>query len=262
MRLHRIVAFLYRHWLEIRASMDRKADVFFFPLIDIIVFGFLSSYIGQGSVQSGLAAGILVGIVFWTLLYNLQRDMTFSLLDDVWTRNIFNLYASPIRLREIIVGTLVLSVIKSLLTASVVVILVTGLFHLPLFSLGLQLFWYLLQLFMFGWAFGFFTSGIILRFGTRAQALAWSFILILYPISGALYPLQVLPTALAAIAHAVPASYIFTGVRGFFQGAGGLSTHAEVAMTVLNVVYLVGAIIFYISGHNSARARGWFVHPT
>src|SRR3990167_5275014 len=111
MKWHRINGFLYRHWLEIRASMDRKADVFFFPIIDILVFGFLSSYVAQEQGRPGFAAAILAGIVFWTLLYNLQRDMTFSLLDDVWSRNIFNLYSSPLRLSEIITGTLLLSII-------------------------------------------------------------------------------------------------------------------------------------------------------
>lgn len=262
MTWHRVTAFLYRHWLEIRASYDRKADVFFFPVIDILVFGFLSTYVAQVQGRAGLAAGILAGIVFWTLLYNIQRDITFSLLDDVWTRNIFNLYASPLRTSEIVVGTLLLSVVKSVLTTTVIVALVTGLFHLNLFHLGLSLFVYLFELFAFGWAFGFFTSGIILRYGTRAQALAWSLVLILYPFSGALYPLSVLPRAMQIIARFIPASYIFEGVRNFFLTGQTLGGKAVLAMTVLNIVYLALAVIFYIAGHKSAKARGWFVHPT
>src|SRR6185295_12268640 len=108
MKLHRILAFLYRHWLEIKASYDRKADIFFFPIIDILVFGFLSTYVSQGQGKQGFAAALLAGIVFWTLLYNIQRDITFSLLDDVWSRNLFNLYSSPLRLSEILTGTLLL----------------------------------------------------------------------------------------------------------------------------------------------------------
>jgi ABC-2 type transport system permease protein len=262
MKWHRIMGFLYRHWLEIRASMDRKADVFFFPIIDILVFGFLSSYVAQGQGRPGLAAGILAGIVFWTLLYNLQRDMTFSLLDDVWSRNIFNLYASPLRLSEIIAGTLLLSVLKSLLTTTVIVIIASGLFHLQLFSLGSRLGLYLMELFMFGWAFGFLTSGMILRYGSKVQALAWSFILVLYPFSGALYPLSILPRAIAAVARFLPASYVFEGVRGFFVARSGLAGHDVLVMSVLNVIYLAAAIWFYVRSHKRAKDRGWFVHPT
>jgi ABC-2 type transport system permease protein len=256
------MGFLYRHWLEIRASMDRKADVFFFPIIDILVFGFLSSYVAQGQGKPGLAAGLLAGIVFWTLLYNLQRDMTFSLLDDVWSRNIFNLYSSPLRLSEIITGTLLLSILKSLLTTSVIVIITSSLFNLPLLSLGPRLAWYLLQLFMFGWAFGFFTSGIILRYGTRAQAMAWSLILILYPFSGALYPISVLPHPIAMIAKFIPVSYVFEGVRNFFQSGHGISSSENLWMMLLNILYLTVSVIFYVRGHAKAKDRGWFVHPT
>ena len=262
MKWYRIMGFLYRHWLEIKASMDRKADVFFFPIIDILVFGFLSSYVAQGQGRPGLAAGILAGIVFWTLLYNLQRDMTFSLLDDVWSRNIFNLYSSPLRLSEIIAGTLLLSILKSLLTATVITIITASLFHLPLLSMGPRLVWYLLQLFIFGWSFGFFTSGIILRYGTRAQALAWSLILILYPFSGALYPISVLPHPIAAVAQFIPVSFVFEAVRSFFQSGHGIAGGANVWMAVLNILYLLVSILFYIKGHKKAKARGWFVHPT
>ncbi len=262
MKWHRISGFIYRHWLEIRASIDRKADVFFFPIIDILVFGFLSSYVSQGQGRPGLAFGILAGIVFWTLLYNLQRDISFSLLDDVWTRNIFNLYSTPLRLSEIITGTLLLSFSKACLTTATIVLIVTGFFHLPILHLGWHLALYLMELFAFGWAFGFFTSGIILRYGTRAQALAWSLILVLYPFSGALYPLSVLPKAIAMIAAFIPVSYIFEGVRGFFQTGTSLSGHQIIIMTALNVVYLTGAVTYYLRGHAKAKDRGWFVHPT
>ncbi len=262
MQWYRIKAFLYRHWLEIRGSIDRKADIFFFPIIDVLVFGFLSTYVSRGQSRPGLAAGLLAGIVFWTLLYNLQRDISFSLLDDVWSRNIFNMYASPLRLSEIITGTLLLSVFKSILTTIVSVAIAMSLFHLPLFSLGSRLALYLLELFAFGWAFGFFTSGIILRFGTRAQAAAWSLILILSPFSGALYPLSILPRPIATIAHALPVSYIFEGIREFFQSGQGLSGQAVIIMTLLNILYLAAGVAFYIRCHANAKDRGWFVHPT
>lgn len=262
MKWYRINGYIYRHWLEFKASIDRKIEIFFFPVVDILVFGFLSSYVAQGQGRSGLAAAILAGIVFWTLLYNIQREIPFNLLDDVWSRNIFNLYSTPLRLSEIIAGTLLLSVVKATITTSVIVILTSLLFHLKLLSLGLSLAFYMSQLFIFGWAFGFFTTGIILRFGTRAQAMAWSMILVLYPFSGALYPVSILPQPVAFIAHLIPVSYIFEGVRDFFQTGQGLTLNHALIMVGLNIVYMVLAIIFYLSGYKKAKARGWFVHPT
>lgn len=263
MKWYRIKGYIYRHWLEFKASIDRKIEIFFFPVVDVLVFGFLSSYVaGTDSARTGLAAAILAGIVFWTLLYNIQREIPFNLLDDVWSRNIFNLYSTPLRLSEIVAGTLLLSVIKAIITTSIIVLLTTVLFDLRLYTLGLTLAFYMSQLFIFGWAFGFFTSGIILRYGTRAQAMAWSMILVLYPVSGALYPLSVLPEPIAIIARIVPVSYIFEGVRNFFQSGQTLSLQPALIMLGLNAVYFVCAVAFYLKGYKKAKARGWFVHPT
>jgi ABC-2 type transport system permease protein len=261
-KMHRVNAFLYRHWLELRASIDRKADVFFFPVIDILVFGFLATYISSNEGTKGVAAAILGGIIFWTLVYNIQRDIPFSLLDDAWSRNIFNFYASPIKLSEILVGTLILSVIKALISTFVIVVLAAGLFKFNLFAMGPVLAFYVINIFLFGWTFGFFTSGIVLRFGTKAQAVSWSLVLLIYPFSGALYPLSVLPPWMETAAKLLPLSYIFEGVRGFFFSGSTLPTSSAIAIITLNLVYLALGVTYYINGHKAAKNRGWYVNPT
>lgn len=262
MKWHRVSAYTYRHWLELRASIDRKTDVFFFPLIDVLLFGFLSQYIDQNEGTLNIAPAILAGIIFWTLLYNISHQITFTFLDDVWCRNVFNLFATPLRISEVIAGILLLSLGKAFIIILMITAVVSILFSFDLFSLGPSLAWYLFHLFLFGWAFGFFTSGIIMRFGTRVQAAAWSLILILYPFSGALYPVSVLPDGFAALARIIPVSYIFEGLRNFFIHGQGLTFYSMVVISILNALYLVAAVIFYVRGHRSARNRGWFVHPT
>lgn len=260
-KFHRIRAFIYRHWLEIKHSVDRKADIIFFPIIDILVFGFLTTYINRSSDQIGLAGALLGGIIFWTLLYNIQRDISFSLLDDVWTRNIFNFYSSPLQLIEVILGTLSLSVIKALISTIIIVALAASVFGFNILSLGPALAFYILSIFVFAWAFGFFTAGIILRFGTRAQAVSWSLVLLIYPFSGALYPTSVLPPVMADLARLLPVSYVFENLRNFFLGQASLTANDVILISVLNIIYITAAIIFYVRGHRSAKDRGWFVHP-
>jgi ABC-2 type transport system permease protein len=253
---------MFRHWLELKASIDRKADVFFFPIIDILVFGFLATYINRADGSSSLAATILGGIIFWTLLYNIQRDVPFSLLDDAWSRNIFNFYASPIKLSEIIIGTLCLSMLKALISTIVVVLFASGMFNFNLFGIGPVLAFYVLNIFIFGWAFGFFTSGIVLRFGTKAQAVAWSLVLVIYPFTGALYPISVLPKWMAYVAQLFPVSYIFEGVRNFFLYGTNLTQNSAIVILTLNIIYLAAGLIYYVRGHQKAKSRGWYVNPT
>lgn len=262
MKWHRVHAYTYRHWLELRASIDRKTDVLFFPLIDILLFGFLSQYIDQNEGNLNIAPAILAGIIFWTLLYNISHQITFTFLDDVWSRNTFNLFATPLRISEVIAGVLILSFVKAFFIVLMTTAVVSILFSFDLFSLGFSLAWYLIHLFFFGWAVGFFTSGLIMRYGIRVQAAAWSLILILYPFSGALYPASVLPDAFATLARIIPVSYIFDGLRDFFIHGQGMSPHSMIVISVLNALYLTGAVIFYVRGHMSARNRGWYVHPS
>lgn len=260
-KFHRISAFVYRHWLEVKHSIDRKAEIFFFPIIDILVFGFLTTYINRSSNQIGLAEALLGGIIFWRILYNMQRDIAFSVLDDVWTRNIFNFYSSPLRLVEVIFGTLLLSMIKGFLSTLVIVGLAASIFHFNVLQIGPQLVFYIFSLFIFAWAFGFLTAGIIFRYGTRVQAVAWSLVLLLYPFSGALYPTSVLPPVMATISKFLPISYIFENIRNFFLYQSSLGWHDVWIITGLNTLYITLAIIYFVRGHKNAKDRGWFVHP-
>jgi ABC-2 type transport system permease protein len=261
-KLHRIAAFIIRHWFELKSSIDRKADVFFFPVIDILVFGFLSTYINRLNGSIGLAATILGGIIFWTLLYNIQRDVPFALLDEAWSRNIFNFYASPIKLSEIVIGILLLSIVKALISTVIIILLAAGMFKFSLLGMGPVLAFYVLNIFVFGWSFGFFTSGIILHFGTKAQAVSWSLILLIYPFTGALYPISVLPAWMAYVAKIFPASYIFEGARNFFLYGSHISNRSIAAIVVLNLFYLVFSLVYYSRGHKQAKRRGWYVNPT
>ena len=261
-KTHKIRAYLFRHWLELRRSIDRKADVFFFPIIDILVFGFLATYLNRSSTTPGLAAAILGGIIFWTLLYNIQRDIPFSLLDDAWSRNLFNFYASPIQIREIVFATLILSIIKALISTVIIVGLAASFFHFNLLNLGALLAFYVLNIFIFGWAFGFFTSGLILHFGTKVQAVSWSLILLVYPLSGALYPIDILPPIMVFIARVFPISYIFEGLRAFFLHGAAVSGPVALWVCILNICYLLAGVLFYLRGHKSAKRRGWYVNPT
>lgn len=258
----RIGAFLLRHLYEIRASVDRKADIFFFPTIDLLTFGFLTVYINNLNFQAGLAGAILGGIIFWTLVYNLQRDMSFSVLEDAWSRNLYNIFATPLKLAEMVIGIFVLSVLKAIITISLIAFLALGMFGFNLLAYGPIVFFYILNLFLFGWAFGFMTAGIIFRFGTKVQAVAWSLILLLYPVSGVFYPLSTLPDFLQNLAGFLPISYVFEGFRDLILS--GYSPDGKVLTLILflNIIYLTLGITLFVMGFRSAKKRGWFIHPT
>jgi len=259
---HRIKAFLLRHAYEIRSSLDRKADVIFYPAIDILIFGFLSVYVDQLGTAGKFAGGILGALILWTLVYNIARDIAFCLLEDTWSRNLYNLYSTPLKISEIVIGTLILSIMKAMITVSLLIVIAYGLFHFNFFSAGAVMIFYVFSVFVFGWSFGFATSALILRFGQKVQSVSWSLMLVLYPISGVFYPLAILPKWLAVVAKAFPLAHIFEGMRqlilrGQIPGPGDFVT-----IIVLDIVYLTLGILLFVAGFRHAKNRGWFIHPS
>lgn len=261
-KFHRIQGFLLRHMYEIMATIDRKVDIVFWPTIDLLTFGLLTVYIDKLNVEAGVAGAILGGLIMWTLVYNIQRDIGVSLLEDAWSRNLYNLFSSPLSIFEVIIGTLILSFLKALITISFLLFLSWSVFKFNLFDFGLPIVFFILNIFIFGWAFGYFTSSLILRWGTKVQTLAWSLIAVLYPISGVFYPLETLPSWLASIAKLFPVSYIFESLRGIILK--GILPEGSVLATIalLNIFYLILGIFLFILGFKNAKKRGWFIHPS
>lgn len=258
---HRIKAYMLRHIYEIVATFDRKFDIIFWPTIDLLVFGLLTVYIQKLNVQANFAGAIIGGLILWTLVYSTQRDISISVLEDTWSRNLYNIFSTPITVTEVIISVFGLSVLKAAITIIFVTFLAWSLFGFNLFSVGPVIIFYLLNIFIFGWAFGCMTASMIFRFGLRVQIFAWSMIALLYPISGVFYPLSVLPPFLAKIAHLLPTSYIFEGLRTVILTGNLPSSPNFVIIIVLNLCYLTLGIWMFVLGFRSAKRRGWFIHP-
>ena len=259
---HRVKAFILRHIYEIWATFDRKFDIIFWPTIDLLIFGLLGLQIQKLSIQSGIAGSIIGGLILWTLVYSIQRDISVSVLEDAWSRNIFNLFSTPLKPSEIVIGLILLSISKALLTLSFVTMLAWGIFGFNLFSAGPTVIFYIFNIFIFGWAFGFMTSALIFRFGSRVQIFAWSLIAVIYPISGVYYPVDILPGPLVTAARFLPVSYIFEGLRSILLNGQAPAEKSFVVIGFLNLFYLVIGISLFVLGFRSAKNRGWFIHPT
>ena len=75
-------------------------------------------------------------------------------------------------------------------------------------------------LLMVGWSISLFVIGIVLRFGTGAEALAWGVMFVVLPLSGVFYPVDALPTVLQPVALALPTTHAFAALRGLVDGNG------------------------------------------
>jgi ABC-2 type transport system permease protein len=96
---------------------------------------------------------------------------------------------------------------------------------------------------------------MVLRWGLGAEELAWAAIFLLAPVSGVYYPIAVLPAWLQPVAYAVPASYVFEGMReALIQHS--FSVRLFAAGLALNAAYMVAGIAVYLAAIRYARERG------
>jgi ABC-2 type transport system permease protein len=144
--------------------------------------------------------------------------VTTAFLEDVWSRNFLNLFASPLSISEYITGLVITSVMTSSIGVVVMLLLATGVFHLQFFSLGVPLMGFLMLLFVFGITLGIVGSAIVLRLGPASEWLLWPLPALLSPFAAVFYPLAVLPHWMQWVAHSLPPSYVFEGMRALLAG--------------------------------------------
>jgi ABC-2 type transport system permease protein len=230
--------------------------MFFWPVMDLLVWGFITVYLQKLKYQvPGMVTFLLGSMIFWDILYRAQQAVTISFLEDIWARNLLNIFVSPIRVTEFIAATYVVGFVKILITVAILASLALWFYHFNLFQMGLALIPLFASLLLMGWAVGMVTTALILRWGQSAEALAWGIPFLIQPVAAVFYPLSVLPRWVQPISRAIPATYVFEGMRQVLRGEG-LSTYYLAWAFGLNVVYLIGAGLFFNYMFNVAREKG------
>ena len=93
-----------RYWYVIRSSWPRTAELIYWPLVQMLMWGFLQGYLATATTLAGKAAGLFIGaVLLWDILVRSQLGFSFSFLEEVWARNLASLYVSPLRPLEHVV---------------------------------------------------------------------------------------------------------------------------------------------------------------
>ena len=253
--LHRINAIILRHAYLHRRSPARVMEVFFWPVMDLLVWGYITAYLNELAL-SDTVLFFIGAMILWDVLYRSQQAISLSITEEFWVRNFINLFISPLSIPEFISALCLVGFIKSVVTTVVLAILALFLYQFDLLQLGLGLLPFYGNLLLFGWAVGLFTMGIILRYGRAAEALIWGMPFLLQPLSAVFYPVNVLPEWLQAVALSLPSTYVFQGMRQVMEGGGINWGQMELALG-LNLVYMVLGGLFFGLMLRSVRIKGY-----
>jgi ABC-2 type transport system permease protein len=254
MRPRRIAAVVLRHAFLLRESVSRLVPLFVWVAIDIVLWGFITRYLG-GITSGNFVPTLLGAVLLWDFQTRVMSGVTMTFFEDVWSRNFLNIFASPITLPEYVSGLVASAIITSSISLLVMLALAMLVFGLSFAALGVLVIPYLLVLFVFGIALGIFGTGIVLRLGPASEWFIWPIPALISPFAGVFYPLSTLPTWMQWIGRAVPASYVFEGLRAV---AAGKHPPADALLIggALALVYLALAAWFFMRVHRHAVRTG------
>lgn len=256
MKLHRIKALIIRHLYLYQRSLPRLMDIFFWPILELFLWGFLSVYLQKMNMGRLNVITILLGaIILWDLLSQSQRAISTSFLEDVWEKNLINIFVTPLKVSEFLVSTVILGFVRILMVGIVMGLLAFFLYHFNLFFFGVYLIFFAANLLLFGWSLGLFTTGIILRYGTSAQVLAFGFIFLIQPFSAVFYPVSALPRSVQFIAYAFPSTHVFEGMRAVIA-TGAFPKGDLIWALVTNFIYLLLVLLFFYKMFSRVKRQG------
>lgn len=87
----------------------------YWPVQNIVVWGFFTLYLSRDNhLQPGLVTCLLSATILWGMFYAFQRDLTTCVLEELWSRNLLNLLATPLDISEYMTGLVLVNLCRAL----------------------------------------------------------------------------------------------------------------------------------------------------
>lgn len=252
----RIRAVARRHAYVLLRSPHRLFDVVLWPLVDVLLFGSLAVFVSRGNTGAIAFGYLLSGIVLWHVVYQSQIALSTGFLEETWSRNLLNLMVTPLREVEYACGVALFGMVKLIMGVGVVALAALGFYAFNVSDLGVGLIPIVALLLVVGWVIALFVIGLVLRFGTGAEALAWGILFVVMPLSGVFYPVGALPWFLRPVAYALPTTHAFAAGRALIDGQGMQWGQLGLA-TVSTLVAALAALGFLVLMLGTFRRRGF-----
>ena len=255
----RIGAMLSRHFFLIRKSWPRLLSFAYYPVMQLLVWGFVTQYLGPQSASQGVLQAVpgilLTGVLLWDVLVRGELGLFLSFLEEMYSRNLGNLFVSPLRLHEFVIAQMLMSIVRVVIGSGVALLVAVAFFDLQIARQAFALSLCLGCLLVFGWAVGLLANGLVLRFGLGAEEIGWAVVFLIGPLSGAYYPISVLPSWLQTVAYALPTAWAFEAMRTALI-EGRIAWQMLATSMLLNLIYFVGCGYLFWRFVESGRERG------
>lgn len=254
-----VLGIFYRNVILIWRSVPKLFALFGFITVELFLWGFITLWVqtfGSSDAKSDFILLILSAFIFWSIFMLSQRAFSISFLEEVWSRNVINLFASPLKLKELVLGFILVGVTEALLAFFYIVPIAFLVYSLNIWDMGLYIIPFFMNILIFGWGLGVLTIGLVVRFGPSADILAFFIPFLLLPFSAVYYPISIFPSVLQKITFILPTRHMFEGMRTAIT-QGVISHDSLLWASVLNLVYVVLGFLFLQWMLRLARTKGY-----
>jgi len=259
MNINRINAIIYKGFVSLRKDVFRLFDIFYWPAFQLLTWGLFSIFIEKTN-QSGIniTSLLLGGIILWTFFDRASKDISLAMIDELWNKNFINIFSTPLRISEYIIGISAIALLKLVVSTVFMFIFAELLYGFQIRYIGLYIVPSAIGLTIFGWSLSLFVQSCILRFGHTVEVFIWAVATLVQPLSCVFYPVSVLPRWAQYIAYALPSTYLFENMRSAIAGKSINTWEIGISVT-LNILYFVFAALFFKRSFEYSKKVGLLI---
>jgi ABC-2 type transport system permease protein len=255
--LRRIWALALRHIYLHIGSWPRIVEMLYWPMINMLAWGFTGLYIGKNIMGTSIAPNALVaGVLLSEIVLRVSVTLLLLFLEEVWSRNLGHLFASPIRFFDYVTGLVSVSFCRTALAIAPAIILATYLFGFSLFSLGWPLVAYIPLLAINGCWYGMLLIALLFRYGLAAEFVGWMGTWLLVPLIAPYYPVSILPHGLQMVAWAIPGTWVLESMKSQLAQQGWKPDYLLNALGLNLLYFIVTSMVLYRSYQGACRRGG------
>jgi len=255
MNASRIYSIFLRQIFLVKSNPIRLLSLFTWLIIDIFQWGFLTKYLGSfGGAVFNIVTVLLGSIILWEFMGRIQQGIMTAFLEDVWTQNFVNFFASPLEVKEYLLGLILTSIITSAIGFGIMLLIAGFIFGYNIFVIGLYILPFILLLFIFGVAMGIFITALIFKIGPSAEWLGWPIPAVMAIFVGVFYPVSALPHYLQFISQVLPPTYVFEGVRSVLAGNYNIVANLVIGFILAFIYLFISYLVFLKVYHNNLKS--------
>lgn len=260
MKWRRIQGMLLSYYYITKNSLDRQWDIFLWPVVEILIWGFMTFFINTFSSTS-VTSPILTSILLWMFFWRGSNDFVVFLLENYWSKNIYHLFVTPLTNIELIISLGLIGFLRSLVSAAILSVLSFILYSVNIFNINpVHALLFIFLLVLCSWAVGMLVASCIIILGTRVQVLAWGVVWIIQPFSCVFYPLQALPKTVQYFAWLLPTTHVFEGVRASLSDQP-LNYFNIIYALIVVIILFVAAVAVFSQAIAIAKKKGRLAKP-